>query len=591
MHLRESPSFARISMTVAQAKGEQVQPFLPAKSPVYQMHPRWWTTSAAILRDAGHIAPVGHRMRCPNFSRYLTVGSLCSVQRNPVNLISRAAKISDLRRFLAQRPCSASLPCRTHKIIQRSEDSVGSEDKKGQTPENQLRNAEKQWQAALGELQLQMTRATFDTWLRGSRVIAYQDNTFTIHVRHDYAVDWLKNRLLPVIKRTLQRHAGPGVEIEFTAQAPKREETLVLVPETVPLEEKILQAAEPQKPNGRPSTTLNPLYTFETFVVGASNRLAHAASLAVCENPAHAYNPLFIYGGVGLGKTHLLHAIGHAAKAQGLSVLYVSSEWFTNDLVNAIRSQKTDRFREKYRNNDLLLIDDIQFIAGKDRTQEEFFHTFNTLHGGGKQIIISCDQPPKAMPLLEGRLGSRFGWGLIADIQPPDFETRLAILQAKAEAARASVADEVLAYIARQIPSNIRELEGALNRVLAFSRLMNAPLNEETARTMLEGILAHSTEISPDQIISVACQHFGLTQEQLLGRSRVRTISVPRQLVMYIIREETGISYPEIGRILGGRDHSTIVHGCEKISELIKKDPQLRSDWFATKSLLAQGRQ
>jgi chromosomal replication initiator protein len=466
---------------------------------------------------------------------------------------------------------------------------VGQENKTDKTSPHTLSSAQKLWEAVLGELQLQMTRATYDTWLRGSRVVDVRDDTLTVYVRHAYAVDWLQNRLLPIIRRTLHRRAGASLGVEFTAQAPDVEEHLVLVPETVPEERTASRNGGPVKTNGRASTTLNPRYTFDTFVVGANNRLAHAASLAVTENPAHAYNPLFIYGGVGLGKTHLLHALGHAAQEQGLSVLYVSSEWFTNDLINAIRSQKTEEFRTKYRNNDVLLVDDIQFIAGKERTQEEFFHTFNTLHGAGKQIVISCDRPPKALAALEDRLCSRFGWGLIADVQAPDLETRIAILRAKAEATSANVPDEVLIYIARKMPSNIRELEGALNRVVAHAKLMNLPLTVDTARTMLESILTHAPDLSPEQILAAVARHYRLSQEELIGRSRRRVISQPRQLCMYLIREETDASLPQIGELLGGRDHTTILHGCEKIGAQIETDEQLRRDWLAIKGTLSEG--
>ncbi len=469
-----------------------------------------------------------------------------------------------------------------------SEGSVGSIKRESQTSDHLIANAQKQWQSTLGELQLQMTRATFDTWLRGSQVIGCEDGVFTIYVRHAYAVDWLQNRLLGLVQRTLQRHAGPDASIQFTARAPERNENLVLVPETVPDEPASGHSTRKSRTNGQPSSVLYSKYTFDTFVVGTNNRLAHAASLAVTENPAHAYNPLFIYGGVGLGKTHLLHALGHAAKARGLSVLYVSSEWFTNDLINAIRAQKTEAFRLKYRRPDLLLVDDIQFIAGKERTQEEFFHTFNALHGEGKQIVVSCDRPPKALGALEDRLRSRFGWGLIADVQPPAFETRVAILRAKAEGSLVLVPDEVLTYIARKIPSNIRELEGALNRVVAHARLIGAPLTLETAERALENILAHTADLSPERIVKEVAQHFKLSEAQLIGRGRARVVSIPRQLAMFLIREETDASLPQIGQILGGRDHSTILHGCDKISSQIETDEHLRRDWLTIKQRLSE---
>jgi chromosomal replication initiator protein len=461
----------------------------------------------------------------------------------------------------------------------------------------------------LGELQLQMTRATFDTWLRGSQVIACEGDALTVHVRHAYAVDWLQNRLLPVIQRTLARHAGPAVQVVFTTRAAEPEEHLALLPEAVPEGEETapgqplpdsraggprpgagLRRLEPgaNPPNGRFSGAMHPAYTFETFVVGSGSRLAHAACLAVAENPANAYNPLFVYGGVGLGKTHLLHAIGHAMERKGLAALYVSSEWFTNDLIDAIRSQDTPEFRIKYRNADVLLVDDVQFIAGKERTQEEFFHTFNTLHCAGKQIVISCDRPPKALSALEDRLRSRFGWGLIADIQPPDYETRMAILRAKAERAAAQVPYDVLAYISRKIPSNIRELEGALNRVLAHARLMRRPLDLQTAQLALEEIVSRARDVSPEQIVGAVARHYRLSREQLTGPSRARAVSVPRQLTMYLIREETRTSLPQIGEILGGRDHTTVIHGYAKIAAQIETDETLRRDWLAIKEMLAE---
>ncbi len=465
---------------------------------------------------------------------------------------------------------------------------MGSASKTGPITERSLPEAQKLWQVVLGDLQLQMTRATFDTWLRGSRVISFENGTFVVYVQHAFAVDWLQNRLLRVIERTLRRHAGPEARVTFTACAPVAEESLVLVPETLPEEEAEFLPTKPVKSNGRASSTLNPRYTFDTFVVGANTRLAHAACLAVAENPAHAYNPLFLYGGVGLGKTHLLHAVGQAIQQRGLSVLYVSSEWFTNDLINAIREQRTDEFRAKYRHTDVLLVDDIQFIAGKERTQEEFFHTFNTLHGAGKQIVVSCDRPPKALVALEDRLRSRFSWGLIADVQPPDFETRVAILRAKADAVAAQVPEEVLILIARKIPTNIRDLEGALNRVLAYANLMHLPLTLETAQAALESILTHTADLSPAQIVTAVARHYGLSEDQLLGPNRARAVSVPRQLAMYLIREETGASLPEIGQILGGRDHTTILYGCEKIEAQIETDEQLRRDWLAIKGRLAE---
>ncbi len=331
-------------------------------------------------------------------------------------------------------------------------------------------NAERLWDAAVGQLQLEMPRSAYDTWVRDAEFLAYEDGTFVIGVQNAYARDWLEDRLQSTVRRILTGLLGRSVEVRFVVwhhEAEVQEQPA-----------QALQAPEPTLPdNGSSAYHLNPRYTFESFVISPSNRLAAAAAQAVAESPAKAYNPLFLYGGVGLGKTHLLHAVGNACRAAGLNVVYVSSEEFTNDLINAIRSHTTDAFRERYRRMDVLLIDDIQFIAGKESTQEEFFHTFNTLHGQDKQIVISSDRPPKALVTLEERLRSRFEWGLTADIQPPDFETRLAILRFKAERMGRHVPDEYLEIIARRVQSNIRELEGALNRILAFADLSGKPLD------------------------------------------------------------------------------------------------------------------
>jgi chromosomal replication initiator protein len=327
---------------------------------------------------------------------------------------------------------------------------------------------------------------------------------------------------------------------------------------------------------------LNGRYTFGSYIVGSSNRLAHAACLAVAEHPAMAYNPLFLYGGVGLGKTHLLHAIGnHALDAKpDIKVLYVSSETFTNDLINAIRNQKTEEFRAYYRSIDILLIDDIQFIAGKEGTQEEFFHTFNTLHGAGKQLVISSDKPPKAIVTLEERLRSRFEWGLIVDVQAPDLETRTAILRGKAESLNVHVPDEVIDFVAHRIQSNIRELEGSLNRVVAYANLNRQPPTVELAQTALSDLLGNTrrSHLTPDAIVEAVGQYYDIDLKVLTGKPRARNIAVPRQVAMYLMRQETEASLMEIGHALGGRDHTTVLHGCDKIADMINTDPRLRSE-------------
>ncbi|MGL5675290.1 MAG: chromosomal replication initiator protein DnaA, partial [Cellulosilyticaceae bacterium] len=326
-------------------------------------------------------------------------------------------------------------------------------------------------------------------------------------------------------------------------------------------------------------SNLNPRYVFNSFVVGNSNRMAHAAALAVAEAPARAYNPLFLYGGVGLGKTHLMHSIAHYILEQNpnAKVLYASSEKFTNELINSIKDDKNEAFRNKYRNIDVLLIDDIQFIAGKERTQEEFFHTFNTLHEANKQIIISSDRPPKEIETLEDRLRSRFEWGLIADIQGPDLETRIAILRKKAEIESLSVPEEVLLFIAKTVISNIRELEGALNRIIAFSSLANKPITVELANEALKDLISKDKPriITADYIQEIVANYFHLKPEELKSSKRTRNIAFPRQIAMYLCRKLTDLSLPKIGEKFGGRDHTTIIHGYEKISKDILKDIEL----------------
>lgn len=441
-------------------------------------------------------------------------------------------------------------------------------------------NAEQLWQAALGELQLEMPRATFDTWVRDAELLAYEDGVFIIGVQNAYARDWLQERLLSTVARVLTRTVGSTVEVRFivwqgegTADRSNRQNETTLF----------------DAPAELASTNLNHRYTFDSFVVGTSNRLAHAAAQAVAESPARAYNPFFLYGGVGLGKTHLLHAIGHACLSAGLHVVYVSSEEFTNDLINAIRNHTTEAFRERYRRIDVLLIDDIQFIAGKESTQEEFFHTFNTLHGHDKQIVISSDRPTKALITLEGRLRSRFEWGLTADIQPPDFETRLAILRFNADRANRSIAPALLELIARHAQNNVRELEGALTRVLAFSDLSGIPLSSELIENTLSDLLPRQKGMTIEHIIRAVSKQFDVDEKRLLSRERSRQVALPRQVAMYLMREETSASLPAIGSALGGRDHTTVMYGCDKITELLETDEALRRQVFAVREMLYNG--
>ena len=436
-------------------------------------------------------------------------------------------------------------------------------------------NAQTAWLAAVGQLQMEMSKASFETWVRSAEVVKYEEGTFTIGVQNAYARDWLEKRLTSSICRILGGLMDGPQKVEFVVhhkdyenQAPESAETTP--PPTINFSTPV--TANPPAAG----SVMNSRYTFDNFVVGSSNRLAHAACMAVAENPAHAYNPLFLYGGVGLGKTHLLYAIGNMARQRGLQVLYVTSEEFANDLINSIRTHNTQAFRERYRFIDVLLIDDIQFIAGKESTQEEFFHTFNSLHGQDKQIVISSDRPPKAMSTLEERLRSRFEWGLIADIQPPDLETRTAILVSKAERMRREVPEEILNYIAHQFQSNIRELEGALTRVVAYSDLRGKPLNIELAEVALTDLIPQRNQLEPGHVVDVVASVFGISREKLLSRERTREVALPRQVAMYLLREEANVSLPQIGEVLGGRDHTTVIYACEKVADMIERDDHLR---------------
>lgn len=430
-------------------------------------------------------------------------------------------------------------------------------------------DANRAWQTVLGQLQMEMPRASYDTWVRDTRPTSYEDGHLTIGVRNAYARDWLENRLASTVSRLLIGIMNRTVDVDFVVSQQDKKEANKTKQEE--------EEEEHETPALQLATAnINRRYTFENFVVGAGNRLAQAACQAVAEKPARAYNPLFLYGGVGLGKTHLLHAIGNACVARGLNVLYVSSEEFTNDLINAIRTQTTPAFRDKYRTADLLLVDDIQFIAGKESTQEEFFHTFNTLHGQDKQIIVTSDRPPKSMVTLEERLRSRFEWGLTADIQPPDLETRQAILRYKAEQSGKHVPDEILEIIADRIQSNIRELEGAFNRIVAFAELSGSPITPKLTDIALADLLPPITEINPDQIVDLVAESFNLSRERLISRDRSRAVALPRQIAMYLLRREADISLPQIGKELGGRDHSTVMYAIDKITDLLEEDKRLR---------------
>lgn len=464
------------------------------------------------------------------------------------------------------------------------------------------------WHATLGELQLQMTKATFDTWVRPTHAINFdaERGSMSVGVHSPYAKEWLENRLQATIQRTLTGIIGRAVQVEYIVKdknAPRAQDNnfpsdknqLSLFNGTSPVEnsrdvEPTRKAAPPSPPQrvdrliGR-GMPLNPKSTFETFIVGNSNRLAHAAALAVAEHLGESYNPLFIYGGTGLGKTHLLHALGQHANVKTKQVLYVSSETFTNDLINSIRNQSTNEFRQVYREIDVLLIDDIQFIGGKESTQEEFFHTFNHLYSANKQIVISSDRHPRAIPTLEERVRSRFEGGMITDIQPPDLEMRIAILRTKAEAIGVGVPNEVLDFIAHKVQSNIRELDGALTRVLGYAKLMGMPLSVEMANSVLQDILRHRP-ITVEHVLQIVAEYYRVDLADLTGRSRNKEIVLPRQVAMYLLREETDASLPQIGDLLGGRDHTTVMYAHSKIAEQIETDDNRRREILTIKEQL-----
>lgn len=435
-----------------------------------------------------------------------------------------------------------------------------------------LENIHDLWNRALDQIEKKLSKPSFETWLKSTKAHALQGDTLIITAPNDFARDWLESRYSNLIAETLYDLTGEELDVKF------------IIPPNQAEEEFDIQAPKKKvnKDDGAefPQSMLNSKYTFDTFVIGSGNRFAHAASLAVAEAPAKAYNPLFIYGGVGLGKTHLMHAIGHYVLDHNpaAKVVYLSSEKFTNEFINSIRDNKAVEFRNKYRNVDVLLIDDIQFLAGKEQTQEEFFHTFNTLHEESKQIVISSDRPPKEIPTLEDRLRSRFEWGLITDITPPDLETRIAILRKKAKADGLVIPNEVMLYIANQIDSNIRELEGALIRVVAYSSLINKDINADLAAEALKDIIPSSKPrvITIQDIQQIVGQEFNIKLDDFKAKKRTKSVAFPRQIAMYLSRELTDFSLPKIGEEFGGRDHTTVIHAHEKISKLVQTDTDLQ---------------
>lgn len=447
-----------------------------------------------------------------------------------------------------------------------------------------MEQLEQLWNKVLAEVEQKITKPSFETWLKSTKLLSYKGSNVTIAAPNSFARDWLENHYVHLITGILTELTGEDLYIKFVVQKDNADDDFELPAPKI--------QAQTQNNHEISPGMLNPKYTFDTFVIGSGNRFAHAASLAVAEAPAKAYNPFFIYGGVGLGKTHLMHAIGHYVMEQkpNAKVVYLSSEKFTNEFINSIRDNKAIDFRNKYRNVDVLLIDDIQFLAGKESTQEEFFHTFNTLHEESKQIVISSDRPPKEIPTLEDRLRSRFEWGLITDIAPPDLETRIAILRKKAKADGLDIPNEVMLYIANQIDTNIRELEGALIRVVAYSSLVNEDVTPELAAAALKDIIPSSKPrvVTILDIQHAVGEHYNIRLEDFSAKKRTKSIAFPRQVAMFLSRELTDYSLPKIGEEFGGRDHTTVIHAHEKIASLLKSDTQLQQDIKQIRSMLGK---
>ncbi|MFQ6027653.1 MAG: chromosomal replication initiator protein DnaA [Dehalococcoidia bacterium] len=468
-------------------------------------------------------------------------------------------------------------------------------------------SAREAWRAALGELQLQLPKATFETWLKQTEGIGYDEKNFVVEVPTAFAIAMLERRMYQAIQKTVEKVTGQPLDIQFQVKAAPglglaRSEATVgessprpqgeWAEEGQEVSEALLQELSGTAPSGAAdgatAQTFNPKYNFASFVEGPSNRLAFSAAQAVADAPGQRYNPLFLYSGVGLGKTHLLHAIGQACASKGRSVLYVSAEQFTNDFISAIRTGTTEEFRDRYRSVQVLLIDDVQFISGKEQTQEGFFHTFNDLHNAGHQIVLASDRPPRALALLADRLRSRFEWGLIADIQPPDLETRMAILSAKADELGTRIDESVIELIAKRVQKNVRELEGSLNRVVAFADLMNTPITLESTSRMLDDLTSDTARhsIDPERIIEEVSHQYKVSVDEILGKSKRKMVAQARQVAMYLLMYELGMGTTDVGRLLGGRDHSTASHGAGKINGELNEDAQLRQKVLSIKEAI-----
>ena len=439
------------------------------------------------------------------------------------------------------------------------------------------------WRAVLGELELQVPKPSFETWLKQTEGLSHDDTHFVVGVQTPFAVAWLERRMYQSIHRTVERIVRRPLDVQFRVRTEDLNSDLNSADQTVARE---LNGAAVN--HQAPVSWFNPRYTFSSFVVAPSNQLAYSAARAVADSPDQAYNPLFIYSGVGLGKTHLLQAIGQVCAEKGRSALYVTSEQFTNDFVSAIRNRTTEEFRGRYRGVEVLLMDDVQFLSGKEQTHEGFFHTFNDLHTSGRQVVITSDRPPSELALLQDRMRSRFEWGLIADIQPPGLETRMAILAFKAEQLKVKLADNIIELMAKRVQNNVRELEGSLNRIVAYSQLMNVAITCESVSRILEplGSQPARKNIDPESIIDRVSGHYQLDPDTLLGRRRTKQIALARQVAMYLLIYELEMSPTQVGRMLGGRDHATVIHGAGKINGEIHEDGPVRHDVLAIKEAI-----
>lgn len=438
-------------------------------------------------------------------------------------------------------------------------------------------NNQQLWQAILGHLEISLSKANFNTWFKNTSIIEKEGAHIVVNVPDLFHKNWIQNKYHSEMLKALKSIAPEIKEIRYHVGSINTVNS--------PIQGKSVKISEIPTNNTQENSTntssLNPKYTFETFVVGKNSELAHAASWAVAKNPGSQYNPLFIYGGVGLGKTHLMHAVGHNiiksnAKAK---IFYASSEKFTNDYIDALKEKRIEEFKKFYRNLDALLIDDIQFIAGKEGTQEEFFHTFNELRDKGKQIIITSDRPPKEIPAIEQRLVSRFEWGMIADIQVPDLETRMAILRTKMEKRGTSLDEQILFYIAENIQNNVRELEGALNKLSVYQQMQNRGLVLEQAKSILGSIVGSKKRVtSPRKIAEVVAEFYNISMDELIKQSRKKEFVKPRQIAMYLIRKELDSSFPSIGDFFGGRDHTTVMHAVEKIEQMVAEKDAFKQE-------------